>query len=95
MQALQTTAQEQFINDYLLVAMNESGAYNEMCELAQGNLLKAADKIQEDFEDWVQGVAEAEKAKGNQFQALLLSQLLFGWGSDTFYKIALAFRDEN
>jgi hypothetical protein len=92
---MNTAAQNQFIEDFLLVAMNESGAYHEMRELAQGNLLKAADKIQEDFEGWVQGVAEAEKAKGNEFQALLLSQLLFGWGSDTFYKIALTFRDED
>ncbi len=92
---MNTAAQNQFVEDFLLVAMNESGAYQELRELAQGSISQAADKIQADFEDWVQGVAEAEKAKGNVFQALLLSQLLFGWGSDTFYKIAKAFQDED
>lgn len=89
-----TPAQAQFVEDFLLVAMNDQDTYNEMREATEAGTLSGAEKIQEQFEGWVSELAETEREKGNEFGALLLSQLLIGWGSDSFYKIALAFKDE-
>lgn len=92
---MNTPAQDQFVEDFLLVAMNDADTYREMRDLAQGDIITASEKIQEQFEGWVSDLAEAERDKGNEFGALVLSQLLIGWGSDTFYRIAKAFKDED
>lgn len=90
-----TPAQDQFVEDFLLVAQNDADTYREMRDLAETDLITAGEKIQEQFENWVRELAETEGERGNEFGALLISQLLLGWGSDSFYRIAKAFKEEN
>lgn len=90
-----TPAQDQFVEDFLLVAQNDADTYREMRDLAETDLITAGEKIQEQFENWVSELAETERDRGNEFGALLISQLLIGWGSDSFYRIAKAFKEDN
>lgn len=89
---MDTQAQEQFVSDFLLVSENDYDIYTEYTALVKSEgVAKTADKIQEQFENWVSELAEQEDDKGNGYGALLLKQLLIGWGSDSFYKIAERF----
>lgn len=88
----QTQAQEQFVEDFLLVSENDYEIYTNYTELVRKEgILKTSEKIQEQFENWVSQLADQEEEKQNVYGALLLRQLLIGWGSDSFYKIAKRF----
>jgi hypothetical protein len=88
----QTQAQAQFVEDFLLVSENTLETYTEYTALVKSKgVLKASEKIQEQFENWITQLADQEEAKGNEYGSLLLKQLLIGWGSDSFYKIAKRF----
>jgi hypothetical protein len=88
----QTQAQSQFVEDFLLVSENDYETYKNYTELVRKEgILKTSEKIQEQFENWICQIADQEEEKQNAYGALLLRQLLIGWGSDSFYKIAKRF----
>ena len=88
----QTQAQSQFVEDFLLVSENDYETYKNYTELVKKEgILKTSEKIQEQFENWISQLADQEEEKQNAYGALLLRQLLIGWGSDSFYKIAKRF----
>ena len=85
-------AQEQFIEDFLLVSENDYQTYLDLTStVKREGILKASEKIQSQFEDWITQLADKEEERGNEYGSLLLKQLLIGWGSDSFYKIAKRF----
>ena len=88
----QTQAQAQFIEDFLLISENDYKTYLDLTSTVKRvGVLKTSEKIQEQFENWVSQLADQEEEKKNAYGALLLRQLLIGWGSDSFYKIAKRF----
>ena len=91
----QTQAQAQFIEDFLLVSENTLETYTEYTSLVKSEgVLKASEIIQEQFENWISQLADQEEERGNEYGSLLIKQLLIGWGSDSFYKIAKRFEVE-
>ena len=90
-----TPAQEQFIEDFILVTDNDRDSYDEMRVIVQEKetLSEISEEIQEQFETYITQVAEREKELGHEAGALLISQILLGWGSDTFTKIARHYMD--
>jgi len=89
---MEAIAQEQFIEDFLLVSENDYDTYLDLTSAVKSEgVLKASEKIQEQFENWITQLADQEEVKGNEYGSLLLKQLLIGWGSDSFYKIAKRF----
>jgi 5,10-methenyltetrahydromethanopterin hydrogenase len=91
-----TPAQDQFVEDYLLVVDNEREAYDEAMEIAKsGDMVQVSEKMREQFETYITEVAEREREAGHEVGALLISQLLLNWGSDTFDRIARHFLDKD
>lgn len=91
---MNTQAQEQFISDFLLVSENDYDTHMEATYLVKTlGLVKAGEELQAQFENWVSFLAEKEDERGNGYGALLLKQLLIGWGSDSFYQIAKRFEE--
>lgn len=91
-----TKATEQFLRDFLLVSENDAEIYFEYCNLVKySGIYEASEKIREQFEAWVFNIADQEEERGNEYGALLLKQLLIGWGSDVFYEIAKRFKEDN
>ncbi len=89
---MDTIAQEQFVEDFLLVSENDRDIYTEYTSLIEREgVLRASEVIQEQFENWISQLADQEEERGNEYGSLLLKQLLIGWGSDSFYKIAKRF----
>ena len=96
METKETTARDQFIEDFLLVSQNDSDTYFEYSRLVKfEGVLGASEAIQEQFEGFVSKLADDEDERGNEYGALLLRQLLIGWGSDCFYQIAKRFEVED
>jgi len=88
---MDTPAMNQFVEDYLLVTDNDSESYHEimgMPELLAGNMSGLSDRMREEFETYISEVVERENEAGHEAGALLISQLLIGWGSATFDRIA-------
>ncbi len=89
---MDTIAQEQFVEDFLLVSENDRDIYTEYTSLIEREgVLRASEVIQEQFENWISQLADQEEERGNEYGSLLIRQLLIGWGSDSFYKIAKRF----
>jgi hypothetical protein len=87
----QPQATHQFAEDYILVTENDSESYHEimeMPELLAGNMSGLSDKLREQFEGYISEVAERERENGHEAGALLISQMLIGWGAGTFDQIA-------
>lgn len=87
---------EGFVEDYTLVIDNDQDGYREALEIAReagGNVAKASDKFREQFEDYISKIIDFEREIGHETGALLLSQLLLNWGSDTFDSIARHYID--
>jgi len=87
----QTQATHQFAEDYILVTENDSDSYHEimdMEELKAGNMSGLSDRLREEFETYISEVAERERENGHEAGALLISQMLIGWGAGTFDQIA-------
>ena len=96
METKETTARDQFIADFLLVSQNDSDTYFEYSRLVKfEGVLGASEAIKEQFEGFVSKLADDEDERGNEYGALLLRQLLIGWGSDCFYQIAKRFEVED
>ena len=92
----ETDAREQFVHDFLMVSENDQDTYFEYSRLVRfEGVLGASEAIKEQFEDWVNGLAEQENERGNEYGAMLLRELLVGWGSDCFYQIAKRFEVED
>jgi len=92
---MNTQAQEQFVEDFLLVSENDYDTFMDYTSLIKiKGVAKTAEIIQEQFENWVSELAEEQEEKKNAYGALLLRQLLIGWGSDSFFKIAQRFNQE-
>ena len=88
----QAQAQAQFIEDFLLISENDYKTYLDLTSTVKRvGVLNTSEKIQAQFENWVSQLADQEEEKKNAYGALLLRQLLIGWGSDSFYKIAKRF----
>lgn len=91
-----TPAQDQFVEDFLLVTDNEREAYDEAMEIAKsGDMVLISGKMQEQFEGYISEVAQREREAGHEVGALLISQLLLNWGSDTFDRIARHYMDKD
>lgn len=91
-----TPAQDQFVEDYLLVVDNEREAYDEAMEIASsGDMVQVSEIMRDKWETYISEVAERERTAGNEVGALLISQLLLNWGSDTFDRIARHFIDKD
>jgi hypothetical protein len=84
------TAREQFIEDFILVTDNDRDSYEGAREIVQEKetLTEVAEEMQEQFESYISQVAERERELGNEAGALLISQMLIGWGDDAFRAIA-------
>jgi hypothetical protein len=92
----QPTARHQFATDFVMVTDNNQEAYREALDTvreANGSVAKASDKYREQFEEAISQVVERERENGNELIADLISQLLIGWGSDTFDSIARHYMD--
>lgn len=91
METINTTAGEQFVNDYCLVVDNDFNAYTEIMEKKNTkalNMSGLSDELKAEFENYISQVVEREKENGHEIGALLISQMLIGWGSSTFDQIA-------
>jgi hypothetical protein len=91
METINTTAGEQFVSDYCLVVDNDFNAYTEIMEKQNtkaGNMSGLSDELKAEFENYISQVVEREKENGHEIGALLISQMLIGWGSSTFDQIA-------
>lgn len=85
------TAMFQFADDYCLVVDNDFNAYSKIMQMQEtqaGNMSALSDKLREEFETYISQVVEREKENGHEIGALLISQMLIGWGSSTFDLIA-------
>jgi hypothetical protein len=96
MQPTQTTARDQFAHDYLMVTDNDQEAYSlslDIAREAKGSVATASEKIRDQFEGYISQVVEREREQGNTIGADLISELLIGFGSDTFDIIARHYID--
>lgn len=87
----QPQATHQFAEDYILVTENDQDSYREILDMEEtqtGNMSGLSDRLREQFESYISEVAERERENGHEVGALLISQLLIGWGSGTFDQIA-------
>ena len=86
----QRLAVDQFVEDYTLVTDNEFEAYSETMEMTKEHETVSAlsDQMRDEFESYISGVVERERELGHEIGALLISQMLIGWGSRAFDQIA-------
>ena len=85
------TAMFQFAEDYIMVVDNDFNAYTEIMEKQNtkaGNMSGLSDELREEFETYISQVVEREKENGHEVGALLISQMLIGWGASSFDLIA-------
>jgi hypothetical protein len=81
----------QFVEDYTLVVDNDFNAYTEIMEKQNTkalNMSGLSDELKAEFETYISQVVERERENGHEVGALLISQMLIGWGSSTFDQIA-------
>lgn len=87
----QPQATHQFAEDYILVTENDQDSYREILDMEEtqaGNMSGLSDRLREQWEAYIGEVAERERENGHEVGALLISQMLTGWGSTTFDIIA-------
>lgn len=86
----QRYAIDQFVEDYTLVIDNNYESYSEIMEMTKEyeSISALSDQMKDEFESYISGVVERESELGHEAGALLISQLLMNWGSDTFDRIA-------
>ena len=92
----QPTARDQFAHDYLMVTDNDQEAYAlslDIAREAKGSVATASEKFRDQFEGYISQVVEREREQGNIIGADLISELLIGFGSDTFDIIARHYID--
>lgn len=83
---------QQFVKDYTLVIDNDFDAYTEVIDTVKGfgvkSVIHIADSLQRQFEGYISEVADREDELGNTTGALLIRQLLIGYGYSTFDAVA-------
>jgi len=70
---------------------NDFNAYTEIMEkknTIDKNVSMLSDELKAEFETYISQVAEREKENNHEVGALLISQMLIGWGSSSFDRIA-------
>lgn len=80
-----TTAREQFVEDYLLVTMNDQASYNYLAERVKAlEVDELAVELADEFEEMVSEITQdiPESAR------LLVRQMLMNQGSDTWHQLA-------
>lgn len=89
------TAIEQFVEDFILVTDNDRDSYDEARIIVQEKetLSEIAGEFQEQFETYITQVADREEELGHEAGALLIRQMLIGWGDDAFRAIARHYMD--
>jgi hypothetical protein len=89
------TASEQFAQDFQLVTDNDFCAYTQLQALfnqnGAHNVAWLSELLRESFENRIAEVTEREKLRGNGYTADLINQMLRGFGSTAFDKIARAY----
>lgn len=99
METTKLNATEQFVQDYLLIAENDYRKYRELRELAEElSTLELAEYLQEEYDTLTDTLLRSmgvTYSGYSEFQQCLMIQLLQGWGSDAFYKIALHVKRED
>jgi hypothetical protein len=81
----------QFVEDYTLVIDNDRESYYDIIDSAEykaGNMSGLSDRLRKEFEEYIGQVVEREFEQGQETGAMLISQMLIGWGATTFDKIA-------
>jgi hypothetical protein len=88
-------AQEQFVNDYTTVVDNDRNGYEFMKGLVESKktLEALAGTIQHEFESYIEAVASREELAGRNTGALMIREMLLGWGDDSFRAIARHYID--
>ena len=85
------TARQQFVQDFLLVAMNDYETYRHVQDsfaACENGVYELADRMQLEFDTFVSDIAYKLDQSGNTFGALVISQLLANQGLDTWTDIA-------
>ena len=91
METTTPTAREQFVSDYCLVVDNDEESYRNIIgrtTTKTGNVSGLSDNLRDEFETYISQVAERESEAGREGGALLISQMLIGFGSAVFDDIA-------
>ena len=91
METINATAREQFVTDYCLVVDNDEESYRNIIgrqTAKAGNVSGLSDDLRSEFETYISQVAERESEAGRKIGALLISQMLIGFGSAVFDDIA-------
>jgi hypothetical protein len=91
METINATAREQFVTDYCLVVDNEKEKFEDILgreNTRAGSVSGLSDELREEFETYISQVAERESEAGRKIGALLISQMLIGFGSAVFDDIA-------
>lgn len=91
METLETTPAEQFANDFLLIADNNSQEFyaelRESAKNAQG-VAELSDTLRDEWETLVEQVGEAVEKHVSDIARDFVVQILGGWGSRPFDLIA-------
>lgn len=88
------TARDLFVNDYTLVVDNcAEGYFGHIYTARQMSTATLAEKLRDDFESLISLVADAAREKGLTVGADLVTQMLIGYGVDTFHDIALHYKE--
>ena len=83
---VQPTATEQFIDDFLMVVENDFEAWSRITQMAEStHLFQFAQDLSDNYDLLVDTALQQVTDK---FAKDLFRQLLNGWGSDVWYKVA-------
>ena len=77
---------EQFIEDYLLVAMNDEPTYKYLVERVKAlEVDELASELEEEFEEFIM---ELTRDVASDTGRMMVRQMLLKQGSDTYYQLA-------
>ena len=82
-----STAQEQFIEDFFLVADNTREIYDELMGIV-GEYPRPTHELAERLETWWDWKIEKITRTMKDNPGLFINQMMRNWGTDTWYKIA-------
>lgn len=83
--------QDQFVEDYLLVVENDQDAWNDLIATArqyEHNKILLSEQLRDEWDDLVEQIATMVETKYVGVAGLMVRQILGGWGSAEFDKIA-------
>lgn len=92
METQETTARQQFADDYLLVADNDYNTYRELLSKTEElEVVELSESMRHQYEELVDKILGSMRGKYSgysEFEQLLMAQLLVGWGCGPFDTIA-------